>query len=48
MPSMWDHRADKDLLLTIIEDGNLTGTDWHSVAAKMKSKDHTFSHEACR
>jgi len=48
MPSAWDHRSDKDLLLTIIENGNLVHIDWQSVSATMKSKNYTFSHEACR
>lgn len=48
MPSQWDHKADKDLLLTIIEDGNLTHIDWQSVSAKLRAKDYTFTHEACR
>ena len=29
--------------MTIIEDSNLTGTERHCVAARMKSKDQTFS-----
>ena len=48
MPSVWDHKADKDLLLTIIEDGNLSHINWQSVSAKLQSKDYSFSHEACR
>lgn len=48
MPSQWDHKADKDLLLAIIENGELKSINWQTVAAKMQAKDYAFTHEACR
>jgi len=48
MPSQWDHRSDKDLLLTIIEMGSLSHIDWETVSATMKAKEYTFTKEACR
>jgi len=48
MPSTWDHKADKDLLLTIIEGQTLKSIDWKMVSAAMQQKSYTFSHEACR
>jgi len=46
--SQWDAEADKILLLTIIENGQLKSCEWPSIAAKMQQKGFTFSHEACR
>lgn len=46
--SQWDHKSDKDLLLSIIDNGALKGIDWKSIAEKMVAKGYTFSHEACR
>jgi hypothetical protein len=48
MPSQWDHKADKDLLLAIIEEGSLKSIVWPQIAEKMKAKEYTFTHEACR
>jgi hypothetical protein len=48
MPSQWDHKADKDLLLAIIENGDLKSISWPAIAAKMQAKAYTFTHEACR
>jgi hypothetical protein len=48
MPSQWDHKADKDLLLAIIENGDLKSISWPAIAAKMQDKQYTFTHEACR
>lgn len=48
MPSQWDHKADKDLLLAIIDDGQLKSIVWPGIAAKMQAKGYTFTHEACR
>jgi hypothetical protein len=48
MPSQWDHKADKDLLLAIIENGDLKSISWPAIAAKMQAKQYTFTHEACR
>ena len=48
MPSQWDHKADKDLLLAIIENGDLKSISWPAIAAKMQVKQYTFTHEACR
>jgi hypothetical protein len=46
--SQWDHKSDKDLLLTIIDTGALKGIDWKSIAERMATKGYTFTHEACR
>jgi hypothetical protein len=43
--SVWDHSADKDLLLTIIEEGSFK---WDIISAKMSSKGYTFTKEAVR
>jgi hypothetical protein len=48
MASQWDHRADKALLLAIIEDGQCKSINWRIIATKMKAKNYTFTHEACR
>ncbi|KAE9371970.1 hypothetical protein N431DRAFT_339252 [Stipitochalara longipes BDJ] len=48
MPSQWDHKADKDLLLAIIENGDLKSISWPTIAGKMQAKAYTFTHEACR
>jgi len=48
MPSTWDAKADKDLLLSIIDDGQLKSINWPSISSKMKAKNYTFSNEACR
>jgi len=48
MPSQWDHKADKDLLLAIIEKGELKSVNWAAIAEKMNAKGYTFTHEACR
>jgi hypothetical protein len=46
--STWNAESDRDLLLTIVEGGELKTFKWPSVAAKMQEKGYTFSHEACR
>lgn len=46
--SQWDHKSDKDLLLTIIDAGALKGIDWKAIADAMKQKGYSFTHEACR
>jgi hypothetical protein len=46
--SQWDHKSDRDLLLAIIEKGQLKSIMWPSIAQKMQSKGYTFTHEACR
>lgn len=46
--SQWDHKSDKDLLLTIIDTGALKGIDWKAIAERMVAKGYTFTHEACR
>ncbi|KAK6583618.1 hypothetical protein PZA11_003348 [Diplocarpon coronariae] len=38
MPSQWDHKADKDLLLVIIDEGTLKGIAWPTISDKMSSK----------
>jgi len=49
MPSsQWDHKADKDLLLAIILNGELKSISWPLIAQKMQAKSYTFTHEACR
>ncbi|CAL3966877.1 unnamed protein product [Diplocarpon coronariae] len=48
MPSQWDHKADKDLLLVIIDEGTLKGIAWPTISDKMSSKGYTFTHEGCR
>jgi hypothetical protein len=50
MPSQWNHESDKDLLLTIIEEGQLKSIDWLLIAGKLqaKGKGYTFTNEACR
>ncbi|CZR53679.1 uncharacterized protein PAC_03559 [Phialocephala subalpina] len=48
MPSQWDHKADRDLLLAIIEEGALKSVIWPTIAEKMNAKGYTFTHEACR
>jgi hypothetical protein len=46
--STWDHKSDKDLLLTIIEMGQLKSIMWPEIANKMVAKGYTFTKEACR
>lgn len=48
MPSQWDARADRDLLLAIIDEGALKSVLWPKIAEKMQNKGYTFTHEACR
>ncbi|EKD16221.1 uncharacterized protein L3040_009539 [Drepanopeziza brunnea f. sp. 'multigermtubi'] len=48
MPSVWDHKADKDLLLTIIDEGSLKSIAWPSISNKMADKGYSFTHEGCR
>ncbi|KUJ09055.1 uncharacterized protein LY89DRAFT_741353 [Mollisia scopiformis] len=48
MPSQWDAKADRDLLLAIIDEGALKSVLWPKIAQKMKDRGYTFSHEACR
>lgn len=48
MPSVWDHKADKDLLLAIIENGALKGIEWPKISDIMNAKGYTFTHEGCR
>ncbi|KAI9053937.1 hypothetical protein LZ554_002881 [Drepanopeziza brunnea f. sp. 'monogermtubi'] len=48
MPSIWDHKADKDLLLTIIDEGSLKSIAWPSISNKMADKGYSFTHEGCR
>jgi hypothetical protein len=45
---VWDHKADKDLLLAIIAEGQLTGIIWPNVSEKMQAKGYNFSKEGCR
>ncbi|KAH7413400.1 hypothetical protein BKA64DRAFT_353683 [Cadophora sp. MPI-SDFR-AT-0126] len=47
-PSQWDHKADKDLLLAIIDEGALKSIVWPKIALAMQAKGYTFTHEACR
>jgi len=44
----WNHEADKDLLLAIIFEGSLKSISWPNIAARMETKNYTFTHEACR
>jgi hypothetical protein len=46
--SVWDHKADKDLLLVIIGEGQLKGINWSTVSEKLQAKNYTFTKEACR
>jgi hypothetical protein len=48
MPSQWDQKADKDLLLAIIDEGTLKSIEWPKISAVMLEKGYTFTHEACR
>ncbi|KFX92275.1 hypothetical protein O988_07349 [Pseudogymnoascus sp. VKM F-3808] len=50
MPSVWTAEADRDLLLSIIDENKLQGLDWHAIAAKINSKSekYNFTHEGCR
>ncbi|TGO44392.1 hypothetical protein BCON_0529g00060 [Botryotinia convoluta] len=48
MPSQWDHRADKDLLLAIIEGNNLKAIEWPTISERLQKKGHSFTKEACR
>lgn len=48
MPSQWDHRADKDLLLAIIEGENLKSVEWPAVSNRLSRKGYSFTKEACR
>jgi hypothetical protein len=43
--SVWEHKSDKDLLLTIIDQGSL---QWPTISDKMQAKGYTFTKEACR
>lgn len=44
----WDTKADRDLLLAIIDEGALKSVHWPKVAQKMSEKGYTFTHEGCR
>lgn len=46
--SIWDHAADKDLLLTIIDAGGPGAAKWEIVSSTMQGKGYTFTKEACR
>jgi len=46
--SIWNHEADKDLLLAIISEGTLKSISWANIATKMEAKNYTFTQEACR
>ncbi|KAG9240339.1 hypothetical protein BJ878DRAFT_297828 [Calycina marina] len=46
--SIWNHEADKDLLLSVIAEGSLKGHNWASVSARMETKNYNFTKEACR
>ncbi|KAF7956904.1 hypothetical protein EAE96_004228 [Botrytis aclada] len=48
MPSQWDHRADKDLLLAIIEGNNLKSIEWPTISERLQTKGYSFTKEACR
>ncbi|KAF7872507.1 hypothetical protein EAF04_003428 [Stromatinia cepivora] len=48
MPSQWDHRADKDLLLAIIEGNNLKTIEWPAISERLQKKGYSFTKEACR
>ncbi|RAL66346.1 hypothetical protein DID88_006015 [Monilinia fructigena] len=48
MPSQWDHRADKDLLLAIIEGNNLKAIEWPTISERLNQKGYSFTKEACR
>ncbi|KAF7900636.1 uncharacterized protein EAF01_007938 [Botrytis porri] len=48
MPSQWDHRADKDLLLAIIEGNNLKAIEWPTISERLQKKGYSFTKEACR
>ncbi|QSZ33747.1 hypothetical protein DSL72_005318 [Monilinia vaccinii-corymbosi] len=48
MPSQWDHRADKDLLLAIIEGNNLKAIEWPVISERLNQKGYSFTKEACR
>ncbi|KAM3078092.1 hypothetical protein ACMFMG_002606 [Clarireedia jacksonii] len=48
MPSAWDHAADRDMLLCIIEVGDIKSIQWDVVSQKMQAKGYTFTKEACR
>ncbi|TGO17917.1 hypothetical protein BPAE_0403g00010 [Botrytis paeoniae] len=48
MPSQWDHRADKDLLLAIIEGNNLKAIEWPTISERLQEKGYSFTKEACR
>ncbi|KAF7916553.1 uncharacterized protein EAE98_010652 [Botrytis deweyae] len=48
MPSQWDHRADKDLLLAIIEGNNLKAIEWPIISESLQKKGYSFTKEACR
>ncbi|KAK0127854.1 hypothetical protein ONS96_007355 [Cadophora gregata f. sp. sojae] len=47
-PSQWDQKADRDLLLAIIDEGALKGIVWPKIALALQAKGYTFTHEACR
>ncbi|CZT09227.1 uncharacterized protein RAG0_14059 [Rhynchosporium agropyri] len=47
--STWTGDADRDMLLTIIEEGGSgKSIPWPEVARNLQNKGYTFSHEACR
>lgn len=46
--STWDHKSDKDLLLTIIELGQSKSILWPAIANHMAANGYTFTKEACR
>ncbi|RDW95339.1 hypothetical protein BP5796_01102 [Coleophoma crateriformis] len=48
MPSAWDDRADKHLLLAIIDEGALKSISWQNVSDALNQKGYTFTREACR
>jgi len=48
MPSPWTSEADKDLLLSIIEVGELKNVLWATIAVRMAQKGYSFTVESCR
>ncbi|KAG0647813.1 hypothetical protein D0Z07_6040 [Hyphodiscus hymeniophilus] len=46
--STWDGASDRDLLLTIIDEGGPGSSKWQVIADKMQAKGYTFTKEACR
>jgi len=43
----WSDASDRDLLLCIVAESQITATKWSAIADRMQAKGHEFSGSAC-